>query len=332
MSITFYVGWNGFGKTHAAVQYGVLPAWEAGRTVVSNITLFPEEGGFSEDLYRPLSDWAEIPRLGRHQKRICGACGWRVRAEECRRCGGEPVDVPKMHPDGGLWSITGNVGVGLLLDEVTAVLPARDAVNVPPELQRMLNQFRKPDIAPVSFTAPAWARLDLMAREVVTTVVESQPVFPLLFSKRTGSGGSTWMEHRIFKRFWFNAMEYEEATVRGTEAMLVPQRRKWLVSQTKRHLVNRLYDTLEGVDLMDHIACGVCGGKYRRQTCNTPDQHRDYLRKERRKEAEAVAGPLLELASVDVTEEARIIDQVEDVKEQMSRAGLAGAALRAGRR
>jgi hypothetical protein len=305
VSVIFFVGRNGFGKTHALCQFGVIPCWEAGRLVVSNITLFPEELGFPEKLYRPLSDWAEIPRLGRHVKRVCRQCGWRVRADVCRRCGGPGVEVPKLHPDGGLWSLTGNEGVGLVLDEVTAVLPARDAVNVPPELQRMLNQFRKPDIAPVLVSAPAFARADLMLREVCMAVVESEPFLPGLFSRKRAAGGSTWREHRAFRRLWYDAYEYEEAETSGRSATLEAQRQKITISPRKRKRANAAYDTLEGVDLMDHIACGVCGGKFRRETCKDPAGHREYLRAERDKAAQAVVPlELLQLAAVDTEEEA----------------------------
>lgn len=314
MSIVFFVGKNGFGKTHAAVQYGVIPCWEAGRKVVSNITLFPEELGFPDALYRPLMDWAEIPRLGRHEKVVCAECGWRCHGEVCRRCGGVPTSVPKLHPDGGLWSITENRGVGLLLDEVTAVLPARDAVNVPPELQRMLNQFRKPDIAPVMVTAPAWARADLMLREVCQFVVESEPVLPAFLSKRVKGAGPTWMQHRAFRRYWFDAFEYEEAEVRGSLSMLRPVKTRWLLSPSKRRRVNAAYDTLEGVDLMDHIACGVCGGKFRRETCKDPVSHREYVKAEREKEARRLFGEQVELAAVDTSEEEEDAENVSRLR------------------
>ena len=183
----------------------------------------------------------------------------------------------------------------------------------------MLNQFRKPDIAPVMVTAPAWARADLMLREVCTHVIESEPVLPFFLSKRIKGAGPTWMQHRVFRRYWFDAFEYEEAEVRGSISALRPIRRKMLIDPKRRRRVNASYDTYEGVDLMDHIACGVCGGKFRRKTCDAPDKHRDFLRAEREKQAaELVAAEVLELASVDMTEENHDHEVIEEYREAVN--------------
>lgn len=288
MSISFFVGKNGHGKTAALVEHGVIPCWEAGRAVVSNISLYPEELGFPSEFYIPLNDPLEqLPRLGRHVKRLCVECRARVRLDVCRRCCSSNVlEVPRMHPDGSLWSITGNEGVGLVLDEITAMFPARDAVSLPPELQRLLNQFRKPDIAPVLISAPAWARADLMIRETCTAVVESEPwlerlgPFWLLSKKPATPWG--WPEHRAFVRSWWDPLEYERADMTMRWDLVAPTRVKRSFRPSTRRRVQAAYDTHEGVELADHISCGVCGGKTSRGVCKDRGGHAEWTKNNRR--------------------------------------------------
>lgn len=267
--IRAFCGKNGHGKSFAMIQRMVIPSWETGRVVVSNIALYPEELGYPTELYRPLESFSDISRLGRYMVRRCETCGHRARGRECRRCGldGLVVELPRLDAEGKLWSITDNKPCTLLLDEITSVLPARDAVNVPPELQRMLNQFRKPDVW-VGWTAPAWARADLMLREVTMDVTICSPFLPLLFSKKVP--GSAWPSHRAFVQSRFDAFDYEEADATGQKQFLRGQhKRVWRKAVIKK--VQAAYDTQEGVELLDHIQCGDCGGKFSRKVCKCGD-------------------------------------------------------------
>lgn len=311
MSIIFFVGRNGFGKTHAMVEHGVLPCWRQGRTVVSNISLYPEELGYPADLYQPLNEpLLELPRLGRHVKRLCVGCRQRCRAETCRSCGESSLEVTRAHPDGGMWSLTGNKGVGLVMDEITTMFPSRDSVSLPPELQRLLNQWRKPDIAPVMLSAPAWARADLMIRETCTAVVESEPWLPLLFSKRPPTTWG-WPSHRAFIRRWYDPFAYEQADATGKWEMCPATRlaRSWRPKANRA--VQAAYDTFEGVELADHIACGICGGKTMRGSCKTPAEHRT-ASKDQRRQVEEKSYPMPEVpegVDAELLEEVGLVDE-----------------------
>lgn len=247
MSIAGVVGANGHGKTLGAVALFVLPAWATGRVVVSNLRLYPEALGYPAEYWRPLSSGAELLRLGDH--------GGRVEPET-----------------GELWSTTEDRGVMLLLDEITSVFPSRGFADLPYEVQRFLQQMRKPDVAPVVWTAPAWARADLMLREVCQFAIEAEPMFPLLSRRPSTPWG--WPGHRWFRYLIHDAFSYEEfigvAVAGGERSRREPEsvRRLWRRKVLKA--ARLAYDTREGVELLDHIACPRCGGKQARKTCRCP--------------------------------------------------------------
>lgn len=255
--IRAFVGRNGAGKTAAMTFLMAVRSWQMDRQVVSNYRLFPERLGYDADLYRPLRSWTEIPRLGRHV---------------------QEDGNPRVTSDGELWSLTGNEGCTLLLDEITSVLPARDAVNVPPELQRMLNQFRKPDVW-LGWTAPAWERADLMLREVTMDVTVCRPMWPLVTARR--DPGSLWPSQRWFRWATYDAFDYEEASARQMWTAIRPLKVRRLWKPPERRRMFNAYDTKQGVELLDHIQCEECGGKFTRKTCRDPEGHAK-VRAERR--------------------------------------------------
>ena len=317
MTVTVFVGKNGAGKDSAALEFGVLPAWSYGRTVVANCSLFPEEVGYSPDLYMPLNEpLLDLPRLGKHMKRMCVDCRQKAHPEAdiCRHCNGVLLDVPRMHPDGGLWSITDNKGVGLLLSDITAAFPSRESLGLPPELAQTLQQLRKPDISPVMITCPAWARVDLLLRECVSTVVESYPFNPLWFfpwSHRFRVPPEVpwgWPQNKAFRRFFYDAEEYEKADSTGRWDLCEPKtfgilnrphRTTWKRSIISE--VHRAYDSFEDIELADHIACGECGGRLPRHSCKNPQGHREHARA-MRPQRERKAYPVEALHALGVNE------------------------------
>lgn len=252
--IAAVVGRNGEGKTLAAVYLYVLKCWERGRPVVSNIRLYPERIGFKPDLYLPVESVYDLNRYGRH-----------LTSDGDVRYYDEAV--------GELWSLTNNDGCMLLLDEITSVLPSRDFANVPPQLQKLTQQLRKPDIAPMVWTAPAFGRGDVLLREVVTEVVEARAVLRFLSKRAEGFG---WPRHRFFRYGIYDGQDYEAAfsgqaifATSGYENddALRPRKVRWLWRPSKLAQAFAAYDTLEGVDLLDHIECASCGGKFSRRVC-----------------------------------------------------------------
>jgi hypothetical protein len=242
--IEAYVGPNGSGKTYGAVLFSVIPAWEAGRPVVSNLRLYPERLGFSADLFEPLESWRQIPHMRNRY---------------------------------------------LLLDEISSVLPSRQAAGVPPDLLRRMNQLRKADVR-VGWTAPNWARCDILLREVTQAVTTSRSRMPDHFVRTPGSylmprypsgriarkdNGKRqrtppgWEPRRWFTYLTYDAIEFEEfnaAAVKGVKPKSVIHH--W----RPKHNVQNAYGTLEEVGLMDHLddvgQCLACGGHRRRRNCD----------------------------------------------------------------
>lgn len=61
----------------------------------------------------------------------------------------------------------------VLLDEITAIFPSRGYGSLPPTVAVQLNQLRKPDVK-VRWSAPSWARADVILREVTEQVVSTR--------------------------------------------------------------------------------------------------------------------------------------------------------------
>lgn len=91
----------------------------------------------------------------------------------------------------------------LVLDEISSALPSRQAQSVPPQLVRVLNQLRKTDVR-CAWTAPSWARADLLLREVTQAVTvctgkvpdrwerRQDPAKPRMFPRAARWGDPEW--------------------------------------------------------------------------------------------------------------------------------------------
>lgn len=257
-SIRAFVGANGGGKTLAVVETCVLPAWEAGRLVVANMALYPDRLGYSPDLFQPLVSWRDIVKMGR--------C---LEPEPC-----EPGDCSH--------TITRGRGCLLVLDEASAALPSRQSGSVPPQLVRVLNQLRKRDVELV-WTAPAYARMDVVVRECTQAVTVCTGLLPDRYPRALQAGvrkwfppkaadaarlERAWAPNRLFTWVTYEAMSYDEFTL-GKTAQLRPRSKRsyWRT----RHDAMHAYGTMEGADLLDHLtdsgACMDCGLPKSRKSC-----------------------------------------------------------------
>lgn len=263
-----FVGANGAGKTCCMVEEMAIRSWRAGRVVCANFTLRPELIGYSPSLFIPLKSWKLIPMLGDHS--------------HCKDDGLCPCRGDRSY------SITGNVPATLLLDEVTTIFSSRQSMQLPVELQAMLTQFRKPDVW-VGWSAPAWARADLMLRECTMQVTLCTGRFPdrwiresgfvkkpRLNAKRVKKDPSGWPSRRLFQWRTFDAFEFEEFSL--DRALLDHTESARALKPLKSRLVWRpwleeamqVYDTREGVQMMDNVwrgECQTCGLKKSQQTC-----------------------------------------------------------------
>lgn len=224
-AIRSFVGANGGGKSLAAVALVAIPAWKEGRPVMSNMGLNPAALGFDPDLYVPLTRWE---------------------------------DVGDFH------------GGSVILDEISSVMPSRSHAKVPPELIRLMNQLRKQDVE-LAWTAPAWARCDLVLREVTQAVTVCRGSYPDKW-RRDDDGTSRWFPRRTrdehddpvpVRRAWwpnrlfvwttFDAFAFDEFSYTKTKELRpLGVRRSWIYRQPAR----LAYDTLEGVELLDHLRDG----------------------------------------------------------------------------
>lgn len=152
----------------------------------------------------------------------------------------------------------------VLLDEITAVLPARAAMSLPPELARVLQQLRKRGVV-VVWTAPAWARADVLLREVTQRVVACTSMLP--------KGRGAWAPRRLVRWREWDAGEYDATggvpkKVEGRRYR--PRTSGWV--RVKSCAALDVYDTYGEVELLSHLgdsgACVVCGGTRRRPACS----------------------------------------------------------------
>lgn len=132
---------NGSGKTLAAVERFVLPAFAAGRPVLSNTPLFAS------------GDDSELP--------------WFERAAH-------PLYVPLVS-----WRqlIQPMQGVTIFLDEISSMFDARESGRMPAQITSRLQQLRKDDLELV-WTAPSWERCDIALRRLTRSVLLCRGMLP----------------------------------------------------------------------------------------------------------------------------------------------------------
>ncbi len=187
----------------------------------------------------------------------------------------------------------------VLIDEITSSFPARQAMVLPPDAQRLSNQLRKGDIE-FAWTAPNWMRADKMFREVTQEVTVcrsmvssryvrsaetgkvarydedgqfSSPMFPLLDGKPGGRvrWPNSWPARELFRFKTYNAEDFEEFSLH-TQNRVKAIRKRWYVR--RRHKAWKSYSTLEEVVLLAHLdesgICVACGGTRTRPKCVCP--------------------------------------------------------------
>jgi hypothetical protein len=168
----------------------------------------------------------------------------------------------------------------ILLDEITSVLPSRSFASVPPELQRVLNQLRKRDVE-VVWTAPNWARSDLLLREVTQLVTVCRGYGRQRYKRgpdgwvRNEDGkrvrtNSRWPNRKLFRWSTYDAMEYDDYQDRRQNVIKTKWERWYYRSHGKRD--PWAYETLEPVGLLDHLddlgSCLQCGRQRKRSYCS----------------------------------------------------------------
>jgi hypothetical protein len=186
----------------------------------------------------------------------------------------------------------------VLLDEITSVFPSRQTHSLPPDIQRLLNQFRKRDLT-IAWSGPHWMRTDKMLREVTQSVTVCRSFFPERYarSKRgrilrydrdgvafvngepvEGKPGrrvrwpSEWRPRTVFRFSTYSASDFEEFSLNTTNRVKAV-RRQWY--WRRAHKAQHSYSTLEEVMLFGHLdehgLCVRCGGSRPRRKCSCPE-------------------------------------------------------------
>lgn len=270
-AIQAFVGTNGGGKTLAAIEQCVLPAVDENRVIVGNLRLEVPD-------FRLLRSWRELIRVGVHVDTLTGA--------PAKFGPGGNRLLP--HHDGYRddledYSLTLNRPALVVLDEITACLPSRSYSSMPTQLQRVLNQLRKQDTTLV-WTAPNWARCDVLLREVTQLVTVCRGYAPDLYYRepvrafrpaplRNEQGEKlrvqgAWKPRRLFQWKTYDAVDFEEFTA-DDQVRIRPVARRWYWRPA--HVAQFVYETLESVQLLDHLddlgICIGCNGKRKQRSC-----------------------------------------------------------------
>jgi Zonular occludens toxin (Zot) len=160
----------------------------------------------------------------------------------------------------------------LIIDEVTAALPARQSQSLPAELARVLNQLRKVDVE-VAWTGPNWARADKMLREVTGSVTVCRGSMPDRWvrddqGEKLERHSGPWQPNRMFRWTTYAGEDFDEFTF-SAQTKLRPVAKRWY--WRPKHEAHRLYETLDAVELLDHLdftsVCPLCDGSRKRHVC-----------------------------------------------------------------
>lgn len=185
--------------------------------------------------------------------------------------------VPLHYPDG---SIPENVEIlhewkqilhaqhaDILLDEVSAIVSARDSESLPPQMATLLQQLRKRDLV-LRWTAPSWMRADKILRETTKLMTICTGYIS------TRMPDSMWRSNVLFHWKSFDASDYSDfASTDSSRRRLKCLQASWYV---RTHgCAAQCYDTLAEVSTLGTVLmsgrCAVCGGRRRVPECTCND-------------------------------------------------------------
>jgi hypothetical protein len=247
LPIRAYVGPNGHGKSLCAVL-DLMPSLERGRLVLSTV---------------PLLDWLAVPdpdvyerdeSLGLWLHRQSGVQWKRPTHPNYRR-------LTEWH------ELMEAENCDVLLDDVAGVASSRQSSGMPAAIEKLLQKLRHDDIT-LSWTAPAWARADLVIRETTQGVTVSEGSRPA----RVETDDRLWKRNRQFEWSTYDAKLYTDWTEGKREkARRLCSQRYWRVGKS----AEIAYDSLGGVDTITSVTdagrCVGCGGTRRAPACTCQD-------------------------------------------------------------
>jgi hypothetical protein len=152
----------------------------------------------------------------------------------------------------------------LLFDEVTGIANSRESAGLPVQVQAILSKLRKVDVV-MRLTAPAFARMDKVIREVSQAVVLCKG----MMGKRPE--GSLWRQNRLFWWKTYDARDMEDFTAQKANASspqaaaYAPRPQTTALMWGPKSRAFASYDTLGAVsrvgEVLDGGRCAHCGGR-----------------------------------------------------------------------
>lgn len=234
--IAAYVGFNGSGKTLAAVA-AAMAHLEAGRPVLSTVRLLDYRDP------RPCEDQdCTSPRHGLDEHRAA-----------------HPLWVPMTDFRQLLDFEAGHV----LMDEVTGVADAREHASMPVQVANLLPQLRRRDVT-LAWTTIQWSFADVRLRRLTLAATWSVGLRPVY------EPGAMWPRHR-----WFYWRTYDAANIvddfhMGNRGDMKALNRVWF--RRPGSLVQEAYDTTDQVLTLGAASeagmCLTCGGKRTMPRCS----------------------------------------------------------------
>lgn len=156
----------------------------------------------------------------------------------------------------------------VLLDEIVGALPSTAGQSLPVEVQLLLNQLRRRDVA-LRWTAPSWMRCNVVLREVTQAVTVCRGYMPKY--EHSTDTERVWGSNRLFRWTTYDAYEFTEWSD-NKEAKLKGKANAW-AWRGRKMMAQYCYDTLDAVDNIDSGEgfCFRCGGmrpKLQRPACS----------------------------------------------------------------
>jgi len=262
-----YVGLNGSGKSLAMV-WDTLPSLDEGRPVLSTVRLLDFRNPRPCD-DENCTDWDHATHLAAHP-------AWVPFTSWEQVMDGRDCDV--------------------LMDEMTGVASSRASAALPADIERILQQLRHRDVR-LRWTAPAWARAEIIVRECTQVVTQCQG-FLAVSEERSER---VWRDRRLFRWRTYDRAEFGEFTD-GRRQNLRPLVKEWYWGPGSDAFA--AYDTLAEVLTVGAVGesgrCLVCGGRRNVPMCRCEDRGARGPRQPRRP-VPLLAAPasLPELAAVD---------------------------------
>lgn len=157
----------------------------------------------------------------------------------------------------------------VLMDEMTGIAGARQAMSMPVEVQAILDKLRKADLV-VRWSAPDWSRADSIMRDNTQAVTYCDGYLSKRTDKRSHDGEARlWPPKRLFRLRTYDPREASDFTPSGLRRMRALSVEWWYGPGS---IVFNTYDTSAPVTrvgmVLDSGRCIHCGGRREIPKCS----------------------------------------------------------------